>query len=237
VREQLERLARVQELDSEIGTLRRQIGELDDGSVLEQKIKAAEAKVEKLKAAHGEKVKAQRQVEEEIQRVQQKLDREKQRLEAGDVGGHRDVIDLQRHVQSLGQYLVSTDEKLHNLISDADAAKSKVAELEKTLAKAYRRLAQIREQHKSERERLEKEIKRIEATRDERASEVDPELLSKYDAIRVRTEDNRGLVTLDEPICKACGTAIPTLMFDRLLLSEDMAFCENCGRIIVRETE
>ena len=234
MREQLKKLAGVQELDTRIGALTRRLEAIDDGSVLAGKIAAAEAQIERLLAKRDEKTMAQRQVEDEAERVQQKLDKEKQRLEAGDVSGHRDVMDLQRHIQSLGQHLLSVDEKLHDLITKANADTAKLTELEGTLAKARRKLGQIRQKHAADSTDLQAEVARLEVERNERAATVDEALMARYDSIRVRTEDNRALVTLREPICVACGTAIPMLMFDRLLISDDMALCENCGRILIR---
>ncbi len=237
MREQLKKLAGVQELDTRIGALRRRIGALDDGSLLAGKIEAAKARAERLKSVREERLKAQRQAEEEVLRVQQRLDREKHRLETGDVSGHRDVMDLQQHVRSLSQHLLSIDEKLHGLTKETTAADAEVRKLEETIERAERKLAQLRRRHRQDAERLQAEVEQIEAERQQRVAEVSPALLSQYDAIRVRTEDNCALVVLQEPICSACGTAIPTLMFDRLLLSDVMTHCENCGRILIRPSE
>lgn len=235
--EQLKRLAGVQELDTRIGALRRRLDALDDGSALARKIQSAEGQIERLRTVRDESLKAQRLVDDEAQRVQQKLDKEKQRLEAGDVSGHRDVMDLQRHVTALSQYLRSVDEKLHDLIAKTNSESARIKELEDTLAKARRKLVHVEQTHARQSEALVAEAEALEAERSERAALVDAALLARYDAIRVRTEDNRALVTLEEPICVACGTAIPTLMFDRLLISDDMASCENCGRILIRAAE
>jgi len=46
-----------------------------------------------------------------------------------------------------------------------------------------------------------------------------------------------GLGELTEPVCPECQTAVPELVYERLLTGSSLQSCENCGRLFYRLEE
>jgi len=236
VREHLLRLAEVQRLDSRVALVRKAIAELDDGSGLAKKISAAERRLEQLAEQRRARQSEHTDLEQELWRLEEKLKSETQRLETGQVRDHKGVQELQRHVQTLGSRCEATAAKVKGAAAATAAVAVEIRELEEKVGKAGKKLVRDREVYAREKARLEAEAAELAGEREARLPEVEPALLARYESIRKRA-DNRGLVVLGEPVCSACGTAIPGLLYERLLVATQANTCENCGRILVRPDE
>lgn len=226
-------LADLQELDAHIARIQASLAALDDGTDLSRRIAGGEARLNALRSQHSAKTVDQKAAEHESWRVEQKLDENKRRLESGAARGHRDVQGLQRNVEALTAQRGALDEKVLRAMDAVEAAEREIAELEERVAKARAKLERIRITWTSETARLDAEVAALSARRDEQARKVEPALLARYETIRARG-GGVGLVVLGDPLCTACGTAVPTIVFDRLLMPTAVAACENCGRILVR---
>ena len=97
----------------------------------------------------------------------------------------------------------------------------------------------------SERERVEKESKAIEAEvndaqirfaaeekqRAEMASIVDPELLAKYEHLKTIL-GGLAVAFVENTTCSGCHVNIPPQMYNELQRRDSLKFCPNCQRII-----
>lgn len=82
-------------------------------------------------------------------------------------------------------------------------------------------------------ERLKQEMPAIEAAkarRAEAAKNVDPELLKKYNALRV----NKQVPTarLQGSTCTGCNMMLPSAIVSRVAAEKEIVECENCSRIL-----
>lgn len=233
MREHLERLAALQGLDSRIARLREAMAGLDDGSDLARRIEAAERKLAALESQHRGKLSEQKDAEQKLWRIEEKLKKERQRMDSGSVRGHKDLQDLQRHIASLQAQRSAADEQVLQAMEQAEALQREASELRDRLGKARTKLAAAVERYTETKARLEAEIAELTAEREGSARSIDPSLLARYEALRQRL-GGIGLVAIHEPLCSGCGTSIPNLTFERLLTSAQVTCCENCGRILYR---
>lgn len=233
MKEHLLRLAEVQRLDSRTALVSAAIADLDDGIALAKKIRGAERRLEQLAEQRRAQQSEQADLEQELWRLDQKLKLETERLETGQVRDHKGVQELQRHVESLASRREATAHKVKQAAAAAAAVAAEISELEEKVRRAKKKLVRDRGVYASEKARLEAELADLAAEREAGLPELDPALLTRYESIRKRA-DNRGLVVLGEAVCPACGTAIPGLLYERLLAATRVNTCENCGRILVR---
>lgn len=233
MREHLLRLAEVQRLDSRAALVSAAIADLDDGSALARKIRGAERKLEQLSEQHRAQQSEQADLEQDLWRLDQKLKLETERLETGQVRDHKGVQELQEHVRSLASRREAAAQKLKQAGVAAAALAAEISELEEKVRRAKKKLTRDQEVYAKEKARLEAELADLAAEREAEIFGLDPALLARYESIRKRA-GNRGLVVLEEAVCPACGTAIPGLLYERLLSATGVSTCENCGRILVR---
>ncbi|OWY60710.1 hypothetical protein B7486_67730, partial [cyanobacterium TDX16] len=79
------------------------------------------------------------------------------------------------------------------------------------------------------------ELATVEAERTELADGVPPELLAEYDEIRLRN-GGIGAARLLGATCQGCNLGLPAVVVDRIrkMGPDEVAHCEECGRILVR---
>ncbi len=234
--EDLARLAEVQALDRRIAALERAIADFDDGTELARKIKATLRKVAALTEEHKALQAAQKEAEQTLWRIEQKLQDEKKRLESGKVTGHKAVQESQAHIESLQAQRGRADEAVLKAMDAAARAAAEIREHTERIEKAKPKLAKTVEKHKTETERLRAELSERETERALAAEAVSRQLLTRYEGIRRRV-GTVGLVELFEPVCPECQTAVPELVYERLLTSSALQSCENCGRLFCRSDE
>ena len=99
-------------------------------------------------------------------------------------------------------------------------------------------LSELREQARSEKERLaidqgklERAIKRARKAREKLTAEIDRDTLRRYERIRGRT-GGLAFVPAQRERCSACKMKVPHIVYTQLLKGQEILPCESCSRLL-----
>ncbi|MHB8438049.1 MAG: zinc ribbon domain-containing protein [Acidimicrobiales bacterium] len=134
------------------------------------------------------------------------------------IGHTNDLEDREIEVMEL---LEPLDERLGLLDAELDANAARAAELLEAIAAAEAELD----------EKITAEL----AARAPLASDVPPDLLARYEALRTKL-GGTGAARLVGGSCGGCHLALPAMEVDRIKKApaDAVMTCDNCGRILVR---
>jgi hypothetical protein len=225
------KLYRLQQVDTQLDKARSRIAEIDailsDNAVLQA---AQDYLVEIREARHSDE-RELRRAEEEVQAQQIKIEQNQAVLYSGNVKNPKELEDLQKESQSLKRFLaVLEDRQLEQMIifEDADAlyqeAKAQLEEVEQNAAKENLELTQ-------EKDVLEKDINRLEGERQAAMAGVPAEDLELYAKLR-KTRAGIAVAKVRDKTCSACGATLPQGLAQAARSPNQIARCDNCGRII-----
>ncbi len=250
LRQQLARLYRLQERDSELLSIHqklqdipRQIAQLEAGVTESEEETAAKS----AEVAEVEKEQRAKNAELEMNAEQ----REKYKNEQRSVTSNEAYTALERQIEFLDDKDVETEDVLLNLMEDHDRLKAELTELEA-------KVTEEKEKADTDTEQLRQELQTLEAERDEKMK-ARRAFLPKIDKAR-RDEYNRwmkaqlssrsgaaraktGFIALGKKgtgpdkksTCSACRMAIQPQTFKEAQKYEKLVYCSSCKRLLYVE--
>jgi predicted nucleic acid-binding Zn-ribbon protein len=198
----------------------------------EEQVAAEELEIAKVKT--GDIGREVTRLEDEIAKVAARRQRDRERLDSGG-GQSRELVSLQQEIDALERRRDTLEEETLEVMERAEEAQRAVAGLERTLAR-------LRAQGAESQAALETDLAEIgqaeaaeQAARAEAAAGLDEGLLKLYERIRGRL-GGVGAAALVRRRCEGCGMDLSASDLDvlRALAAEEVARCEECGRILVR---
>jgi uncharacterized protein len=188
---------------------------------------AAEAELARFQAIQEEREEAQR-------RAEAKLARSEQTLYGGKVRNPKELEDLQlEQQQARRQESQSEDNLLDALVAVESAAETRdrrQAELDRQTNTWRETQSKLR----AEQARLAAQLSTAQGRQTAARGAVPPALLPLYDSLRAR-RGGRAVAELDGAICEACGVAASPGKLAAARDSDDLIYCDNCGRLIWAE--
>jgi len=231
MRNQLEHLARLQEIDDQLSALERSKGDYPE-------------RIEQLQGELSEKLGKQASVDQS--RVD--LEKDKRRLE-------RLLKDRNAHLEKEQVRLaeVKTNKEWDAIQKEIDAAKSEIREVEDELLGVIEQVEQLSNTADTEteelrnwqtqavaeiadlKEKLSKVAGRMSSIRSERDAltlRIDDRLKRVYNRIK-QGKQGTAVVPVVRSACGGCYTRIPPQMLTEIRRAERPITCENCGRLII----
>jgi predicted nucleic acid-binding Zn-ribbon protein len=180
----------------------------------------------------------QARAERDVDQVRVRIDRDRERLDAGKVSNAREleslqseVVSLRRRQSDLEEIVLEIMERREAAAARRDAAAAERASLEEQRAAvAARRDAALAE--------IEEEAAKAASARTSVAAGVPADLLALYDKLRAQLR-GVGAAMLRRGRCEGCHVALSTgdLNAIRAAAPDEVVRCEECRRILVRTGE
>jgi predicted nucleic acid-binding Zn-ribbon protein len=176
-----------------------------------------------------------RKVEDEVQRVRSRAERDAEMLTSGSTVSARQLTDLQHEIASLQRRQSDLEDAELELMERAEQAEasqqSAEAERDELLASA----AAAADDARAALQALDREYDQTREQREQLASQVPADVLGLYDRIRA----NQGGIGAAEFTNNACGGCrlqmIPAdVAAVKAAPVDEVVRCEECGRILVR---
>lgn len=229
--QEIEKLAILQELDSEIQDCQETI----NNSPLKKK--QMEQSVESI-------LKDVTTIKKEQKKLQ--LERKEKELEL--LGNEEEIKKLQKSMDE-----VKTNKEYTSLLSEIETLKKKKSALEDTLLVLMEKDDQLNKQledfsSKSDKLKTEVEVKMQEeakkledirlqlkgkeAQRQKIVAEIDKEIYALYEKIRASKKDGIAICRLEGESCTGCSVFVPTYMAEKVKAKKTPVQCENCSRIL-----
>jgi uncharacterized protein len=235
------RLLELADIDAELTRLdhrRRGLPEHAELSRLEQRDRELRDELAVLQAQEGDLRREQTKAEADVEQVRTRIDRDRIRLDAGQVSSPRELENLQSEIESLHRRQSDMEEVVLDVMERQETTESRLqaarAEREQVSADAAvaitsrdASLAEIGEQAGKAADR------RAAVLADEPADLVD-----LYERLRVQ-HGGVGAAALRRGRCEGCHLSLNTVDLNaiRAAAADEVLRCEECRRILVRTDE
>ena len=235
------RLLELAEVDAELTRLehrRRSLPEHQEISTLEQRDRELRDQLATLEARAGDLKREQAKAEADVEQVRARIDRDRVRLDAGQVSSPRELENLQSEVESLHrrqsdleEIVLDVMERQETSQAQQQAAVAERASIGTDLATVTARrdaaLAEIGEQAGKAADR------RTAVVADEPA-----DLIDLYERLRA-SHGGVGAAALRRGRCEGCHLSLNTVDLNaiRAAAPDEVLRCEECRRILVRTDE
>jgi uncharacterized protein len=231
----LDRILRLQELDSAIDRMVARIEELEAG----EEVRMAADKVEELEDRVGElrlgldsQRREQERLETEVASLEAKVAAEERRLYDGSVANPKELGSIQAEVGSLRSRKARIEDEVLEQMERREEMEGRLPPLESELAEARRRLTTLDSDMTRQLEEAKKALAELRSQREDLVPEFDEELLELYQDLRAQKR-GVGAAALEDGVCSGCHQKLSPLELERIKRAEGIRRCEYCRRILV----
>ena len=231
----LAKLLDVQSADSAIARLNHRKETLPEGrrlADLRERLAELEADREIADKQAQESAREQDRLEGEIEILDQKIQKEEQRLYSGAVSNPKELGALQDEVKMLKRKKSGLEDGLLEVMVQRDQADTTKRSLDDEAEATGREEAELASVVQSLDRDIEAELASHRAARDEAAKDVPDDVVSLYEQLR-ETKAGVGAAALRGDTCDGCHTALPAVEVERLRAEGGLQRCDNCRRILV----
>ena len=235
------RLLELAEIDAELTRLehrRRGLPEHEEIAALERRDRELRDELAVLDATEGDLKREQAKSEGDVEQVRARIERDRSRLNAGQVSSPKELENLQSEIESLHRRQSDLEEIVLDVMERREGAQSRqaaagaereriAADLTAVTARRDAALGEIGEQAGKAADR------RIAVVADEPA-----ELIDLYERLRAQ-HGGVGAAALRRGRCEGCHLSLNTVDLNaiRAAAPDEVLRCEECRRILVRTDE
>ena len=223
------RLYEVQQVDSEfqgnqesLDDISRQLGETE--ALLRAR---EEFLAEKSRLVEVERY--QKDVEWEVEDLQNSLTKLRQKLYSGGVKIPKELLNLEHEVESLRDRLRRKEDIFLDLMTEAEAIRASVkvnGERVEKLELEWRQEQEVLMQRQTE---LRDRLSSVSQKREMLTSQISPQALSLYEAVKSRK--GQAVAKVEQGRCQGCRITLPMSEWRRTKAG-DLVQCSSCGRIL-----
>ena len=231
------KLLELAELDAELSRLdhrRRTLPENAEFERAQQRDSELRDELTALSASASDLTRDQAKAERDVDQVRSRIERDRARLDAGQVSSPRElenlqseIVSLERRQGDLEEVVLEVMEKLEEVTGRRDALTGEQTALGGQLAEiAARRDAAFAE--------IDEHAGKARDARAGIAADLPADLLSLYD--RLRAQRTVGAAVLRNGRCEGCHLSLNTVDLARIRAAppDEVLRCEECRRILVR---
>jgi predicted nucleic acid-binding Zn-ribbon protein len=232
-------LLAVQEHDTRADQLNHRMQTLQvraDLAQVEDDVLAVDGQLAEAQRRRDELARSQQRLEDEIASLGERANQAEKQLYSGSVTAPRELQALQDDVASIRRRIgqLEDDElEIMELVEPVDAERSELASRRDRLEAECDRLRAALAEAESE---LATELAAVKAEREDAAAAVPDDLWPEYDKLRARL-GGVAIARLVGSTCQGCHLALPAVEVDRIrkLPLDEAVYCEECGRLLVRD--
>jgi uncharacterized protein len=233
-------LLELADLDAELSRLdhrRRSLPELAEYQRIETRDGELRDELTALEASESDLGREQAKAEADVDQVRSRVERDRTRLDAGQVSSPKELENLQSEIVSLAH----RQSDLEEIVLDVMERREEVQRRRDTLGEEQSGLAQQRDEVAARRDaalgEIDEQADKARRLRDSVAANVPDDLLGLYD--RLRAQHGVGAAALRRGRCEGCHLSLNTvdLAHIRAAAPDEVLRCEECRRILVRTPE
>lgn len=220
----------LQSLEQAIGQSEKALADIELRLGGNEALELARARAEEGRQALGVVQGQQRDLDLEVQGMATHLKELEARLYGGAPATTKELMALQQDIGSVGRRKAQQEDRLLQLMLQADEAQGVLGGVETTLAEEETSWRGERERLESEGERLRTELADLRGQ--QRAAER--ALSAPETAMYRNLRSSRGaaVARVERGICGGCGITLPSSELRRARSTQELVRCGSCGRIL-----
>ena len=234
------RLLELADLDAELARLDQRRRTLPEAAQLEQIGARADELRDGIVMADtelGDLAREQARAERDVEQVRSRIDRDRARLDGGQVSAARELENLQSEVQSLLRRQSDLEEIVLDAMERRETADGRRDALTAEQAALTEQAAELTARRDAALDEISEQAAKAEARRAAVAADVPADVLALYD--KLRAQQGVGAAMLRRGRCEGCHLTLHTVDLNQLRAAapDEVVRCEECRRILVRTAE
>jgi len=226
----LERLIRLQNLDSAADEARRAIAALPERfGALDAQLEGAKSDLADAKSRLAASQEARRAIEKDLSVVQTRLSRFKDQLM--EVKTNREYTAMQKEIETAQQEVQQFEEKILERMLEADELSAAVKSAEGRLAAAERSTTAERQTLDQERQAMEARLDETGRAREALVAQLPSETLAVFEKIS-RTRKGVAVAEARDGTCIVCHVRLRPQVLSEVRRNDRVIQCESCQRIL-----
>jgi hypothetical protein len=235
------RLLDVQALDSTVDRLahrRATLPEIEQIETLAARQNGIGDDIVRAETEDSDLGREQDRVDADVEVVRGRMQRDQQRLDAGQVGSPRELGNLQSEIASLHKRQSDLEDAELEVMEQREAIETRLTALRAEVEQVATTLAAATEKRDSTWAEIDAEAEKSSAQRAELAATLPEDLLALYEKLR-SSSGGVGAAALHRGRCEGCHLQLNTTDLNHLrdAPDDDVVRCEECRRILVRTDE
>lgn len=196
--------------------------------------RALSATLAEVQARLDDVAKRQGDLEADVAASEARIVQIDKRLYSGEITAGRDLQAMTDEINSLKRRVSGLEDRVIEAMEEREPIDAEAAELTSQLDALVDKRAALEATIVASTAEIEAELVAERAERESIIGRVPADLLTKYEALRARL-GGIGAARLEHGSCMGCHLSLPAIEVDRLknLPSGELAFCDQCGRILV----
>jgi predicted nucleic acid-binding Zn-ribbon protein len=234
------RLLELADLDAELGRLehrRRGLPEIAEYQRMETRDGELRDELTALEAQESDLKREQAKAEADVEQVRARVERDRGRLDAGQVSSPRELENLQSEIVSLGRRQSDLEEIVLDVMERREEADRRRGSLTAERGELAEQRADVGARRDAALAEIGEQADRATGLRAGVAAGVPADLLELYD--KLRAQHGVGAAMLRGGRCEGCHLSLNAvdLAAYRAAGPDEVLRCEECGRILVRTAE
>ncbi|MGI8681795.1 MAG: zinc ribbon domain-containing protein [Mycobacteriales bacterium] len=236
-----QRLLDLQALDSTLDRLahrRATLPELAELERLTARLGQIRHDIVEAETEDSDQERGQTKLENDVEQVRSRSDRDRSRLDSGQVGSPRELENLQSEIVSLARRQADLEEQVLEVMERREAIETRLGELRAERAMLETERDAVTERRDTAYAEIDAAASRDAEDRAAVAAPLPDELISLYEKIRA-DKGGVGAAALQRGRCEGCHLSLPGSVLASIRAAEPDAVlrCEECRRILVRTPE
>jgi uncharacterized protein len=234
------RLLELADLDTELARLdhrRRGLPEVAELARLEARASELKDALVVTETDLGDLAREQTRAERDVEQVRTRIEKDRARLDAGQVSAARELASLQSEIENLHRRQGDLEEVVLELMERRETLESQQAELTTSRDSIGGEMAEIAARRDAAFAEIDEQAAKASDQRASVAAEVPADLLALYD--QIRKSKGVGAAMLRAGRCEGCHLNVDAadLKVIRSSAPDDVIRCEECRRILIRTPE
>jgi len=235
------RLLDLQGLDAALDRLahrRRTLPEIEQIDELDAKVTQLAGDIVLVDTEDSDLSREQSKLEADIDLVRSRMQKDQQRLDAGQVSSPRELENLQSEIESLKRRQGDLEDDELEIMEKREVVQSRLQELRDERERLVVELNDAEQRRDVAFAEIDAEREKTTQQRDELAATLPADLLALYDKVR-GSSAGVGAAALHRGRCEGCHLQLNTTDLNRLREApeDEVLRCEECRRILVRTAE
>ncbi len=236
--DQFQRLLSVQDHDTRIDQLRHRFDTLPERAALAARQLSRQQVHDQREALQVKRLEFQRNLkrnEDELAALEDRFKREKDRLYSGEISGTRELLTLQEEVDGLRSRCSDMESDALELMESIEEIEAGVEALDAELESAETEVTAGQQELAEAEAVVRAEIDQENAARSSEAADIPAPSLASYEELRIRM-GGVAVARLRNGTCEGCHLGLSAMELDRIrhAPADEVCYCEECGRILVR---